>query len=76
MKKSKPDNRKDNVERIQKNISNTIQNIEAAGEMIAETTNEKMKRDLIEKNKRRKDALRSMRQEIKDEADARERGYR
>lgn len=63
-----PDNREDNVERIQKNINYTIQNMEAAEEMIAETSDEKMKKTLSGKNERRRQALDGMRSEIRDEA--------
>jgi small acid-soluble spore protein (thioredoxin-like protein) len=74
--KNKPDDRRDNVEKIQKKINDTIQNIEAAEELIAKTDNEKMKKDLTEKNKRRMDALDGAKREIKDEAKARENGYK
>jgi small acid-soluble spore protein (thioredoxin-like protein) len=74
--KNKPDDRRDNVERIQFNISNTIQNIELAEEMIVKTDDEKTKEDLTEKNKRRKEALHGMREEIRDEAIDRENGYK
>lgn len=67
-----PDDRRDNVERLQKNINTTIENIEAAEEMIAETPDEKMKQTLTEKNERRRDALDGFRGEIRDEARARE----
>lgn len=66
-----PDNREDNVERIQKNIDYTIHNMEAADEMIAETSDEKMKKTLKEKNERRRQALDGLRSEIRDEANAR-----
>jgi len=65
-----PDNREDNVERIQKNINYTIKNMEAAEEMIAETSDEKMKKTLSGKNERRRQALDGMRSEIRDEANA------
>jgi len=68
-----PDNREDNVERIQRNINYTIQNMEAAEEMIAETSDERMKKTLNEKNDRRRQALDGMRSEIRDEANARKR---
>ena len=74
--KSKPDNRKDNVERIQKNIDMTIHNMELAEEMIAKTDDKKMAKNLMEKNDRRRDALDGLRHEIKDEADDRENGYK
>jgi small acid-soluble spore protein (thioredoxin-like protein) len=75
MKGHKPDDRRNNVERIQYNIGKTIQNIELAEEMIAKTDDEKMKKTLEEKNKRRRESLNAMRQEIRDEAIDRRRGY-
>ena len=69
---SKPDNRKDNVEKIQRNIDMTIHNMELADDMIAKTSDQKTKKDLTEKNDRREQALGGMRHEIRDEANARE----
>lgn len=66
--KNHPDDRSDNVEKIQNNIDNTLQNMEAAREMIDRTDSDKTKKDLKEKNKRRGEALESMRAEIQDEA--------
>ncbi|NLW92688.1 MAG: small acid-soluble spore protein Tlp [Syntrophomonadaceae bacterium] len=66
--KHKPDDRRDNVERIQQHIDDTIQNIEAAEEMITATDNPRTRSDLEKKNQRREKALDSMRQEIRDEA--------
>jgi len=66
--KHNPDDRRDNVDRIQKNINHTIQNMELADEMIAKTDDPKSKKDLKEKNDRRRDALNGMRAEIRDEA--------
>ncbi|MFL0198380.1 small acid-soluble spore protein Tlp [Clostridium sp. WILCCON 0269] len=66
--KSKPDDRRDNVDRIQHNISNNIENIRLAEEMIEKTDDEKTKKTLIEKNKRRERSLNSLKSEIKDEA--------
>lgn len=74
--KKNPDNRKDNVERIQKNIDMTIHNIEAAEDMMAQVDNSKMEKELQAKNERRRQALDGMRKEIKDEAEDREKGYR
>ncbi len=68
----KPDDRSDNVARIQKNIDMTIHNIEAAEDMMAKTPDDKMKKTLSEKNERRRDALDGMRSEIRDEAKAQE----
>ena len=66
--KNKPDDRRDNVEKIQYNISNTIENYRLTEETIAKTEDNKMKNSLEEKNERRLDALEGMRSEIKDEA--------
>jgi small acid-soluble spore protein (thioredoxin-like protein) len=74
--KPKPDDRRDNVEKIQVNISNTIQNHRETEEMIAKIDDEKMKKDLKEKNKRREQSLQGMREEIRDEAIARENEYK
>lgn len=73
--KNKPDDRTNNVDRIQHNISNNIKNINLAEEMIEKTDDEKTKETLIEKNKRRKKSLNSMRAEIKDEAIDKKNGY-
>ena len=66
--KPNPDNRADNVIRIQHNIDMTIDNIHRANEMIEKTPDQKMKQELIAKNERREEALNGMRREIKDEA--------
>lgn len=74
--KSKPDDRRDNVEKIQANITNTIRNMEAAEEIMAETDNPVQKKSLEAKNARREEALNSMRIEIQDEANDRQEGYK
>ena len=74
--KPKPDNRRDNVERIQENINMTIHNMELADEMIHNTDDEKMKKVLMGKNDKRRDALNGMKKEIRDEAIDRENGYK
>jgi small acid-soluble spore protein (thioredoxin-like protein) len=74
--KNKPDDRRDNVDRIQYNIDKTILNCELADEMIAKTDDFKMKQTLEEKNERREEALEAMRKEIKDEALDKEKGYK
>ena len=73
--KHNPDNRKDNVEKIQRNINSTLQNIELGEEMIAKTDDTKMAEDLKDKNKRRKYALKGMKHEIRDEAMAQKKGH-
>ena len=74
--KAKPDDRRDNVENIQCNINHTIENIRKADDMIEETSDDKMRENLKAKNERREDALKGMRSEIRDEATARENGYK
>ena len=66
--KPNPDDRSDNVERIQFNIDHTIKNMELAEEMIAKTDDPKTKAELKAKNERRRAALEAMRSEIRDEA--------
>lgn len=73
--KNKPDDRRDNVEKLQEHITNTIQNIELAEETMVESDNQQMKGQIAAKNKRRKAALDNMRQEIRDEATDQEEGY-
>ncbi len=74
--KPKPDDRRDNVDRIQFNIDNTIKNYRETEDMIALTDDEKTRKELIEKNKRREESLKNMKSEIRDEAIAREREYK
>ncbi|SHI49916.1 small acid-soluble spore protein (thioredoxin-like protein) [Clostridium amylolyticum] len=74
--KNKPDDRTNNAARIQHNITNTIENIHRADEMIEETSDDNMRRTLEEKNKRREEALKGMKSEMKDETIARENGYK
>ena len=72
--KNKPDDRRDNAAKIQKNLNHTLKNMEAARDMMAKTDDPKTKRDLEEKNKRRNTAL-DMRKEIKDESKNSQKGY-
>ncbi len=71
--KPNPDDRRDNVEHLQKNINSTIRNMEAADEMIAKTSNSKTKQELKDKNDRRKTSLDGFRREIRDEAHSKDR---
>lgn len=73
---NKPDDRRDNVDRIQHNISNTIENCRLAENMIEKTDDEKMKKTLAEKNHRREETLNALKTEIKDEAIAKQNGYK
>ncbi|MEA4814419.1 MAG: small acid-soluble spore protein Tlp [Oscillospiraceae bacterium] len=68
--KANPDNRNDNVDRIQYNLDMTIDNIHRANEMIDKTSDPKTKQVLKAKTEPRMDALDGMRSEIRDEANA------
>lgn len=74
--KAKPDDRRDNVERIQFNIDNTIKNYRETEDAIKLAEDEKQKRELEEKNKRRAQALKGMREEIREEALDRKNQYK
>lgn len=52
--KPKPDDRSDNVEKIEYNIGQTIRNMELAEEMIEKTDDEKMKKELKEKKQEKR----------------------
>lgn len=73
---NKPDDRRDNVDKIQENISNTIENFNLTEETIEKTDDDKGKRTLEQKNERRKDSIDGMRSEIRDEATDKKNGYR
>jgi small acid-soluble spore protein (thioredoxin-like protein) len=66
--KHNPDDRRDNVDHIQKNIDATIRNTQLADDLISKTSDPKTKEALEDKNVRRSHALNDMRHEIKDEA--------
>lgn len=73
MPRPKPDDRSDNVEKLQEMVQNTI-NIEKAEETMQFASPEEREK-IREKNRRREEAIAAMRAEIKDEAAAREHGY-
>ncbi|WP_246939570.1 small acid-soluble spore protein Tlp [Bacillus pinisoli] len=62
-----PDDRSDNVEKLQEMIHNTIENMEAA-EATMEFSNEKDRANIEAKNERRRDSIDAFRNEVKDEA--------
>jgi small acid-soluble spore protein (thioredoxin-like protein) len=74
--KPKPDDRRDNVNKIQSNINNTIVNYRKTEELINNVDDDKQKRELEEKNERRKQSLKNMKREIKDEAIDKRNGYK
>ncbi|ALC90341.1 small acid-soluble spore protein Tlp [Bacillus sp. FJAT-18017] len=68
--KPKPDDRSDNVEKLQQMIHNTIENMEAAEETAAVSDSSETRRQVEEKNARRRESLDALRAEVKDEARA------
>ncbi|MEH7308814.1 small acid-soluble spore protein Tlp [Neobacillus drentensis] len=66
--KPNPDDRSDNVEKLQAMIQNTENNIEAAEESLALTDSETQRQQIEQKNERRRESIDSFRSEIKDEA--------
>lgn len=75
MNKAKPDDRRDNVDRIQNNIDHTIANYRETEDMIKSSTDDKQRHELQAKNERRENALKGMRKEIRDEALDKKNGY-
>lgn len=70
----KPDDRSDNVEKLQDMVQNTIQNLEEAHETMQFAGAEE-KAKIEAKNKRREESISAMRAEIQDEASARKNGF-
>ncbi|MGM7723113.1 small acid-soluble spore protein Tlp [uncultured Metabacillus sp.] len=70
-----PDDRSDNVEKLQSMVQNTIENIEEAQDTLQFASPEERER-IEAKNARREESIHALREEIKDEAQAREKGYR
>ncbi|MBL4950681.1 small acid-soluble spore protein Tlp [Neobacillus sp. YIM B02564] len=66
--KPKPDDRSDNVEKLQSMIHHTIENMEAAEESLEFTDSEAQRQQIAKKNERRRQAIDSFRSEVKDEA--------
>ncbi|WP_102275656.1 small acid-soluble spore protein Tlp [Cytobacillus massiliigabonensis] len=72
--KPKPDDRSDNVEKLETMVQNTIENINKAEETLAFSNAEDRAR-VEAKNERRKESIDAMRSEIEDESQARQNGY-
>lgn len=66
--KPNPDDRRDNVEKIQCNINHTLQNIRLTNDMIEKVDNPNEIKKLEEKNKKREESFNNMHSEIKEEA--------
>ncbi|MGZ9817324.1 small acid-soluble spore protein Tlp [Peribacillus simplex] len=73
--KHNQDNRLDNVEKIQDAIQNTEENISAANETLSFSSGEE-KQAIEAKNDRRRKSIEGMKEEMQDEQEARESGYR
>lgn len=72
---AKPDNRKNNAERLEQMVSNTIENLEEAHKTLQnEDLKEEEKQAIEAKNERREESIASFKSEIKDEINARENG--
>ncbi|MBO2537115.1 MULTISPECIES: small acid-soluble spore protein Tlp [Rummeliibacillus] len=71
----KPDDRSNNVERLQQMVENTRENIEEA-EISKEFADPEQAQQIKEKNKRRKQSIDALIEEVKDETAARKKGYR
>jgi small acid-soluble spore protein (thioredoxin-like protein) len=65
--KPKPDDRSDNVEKLQSMIHDTIENIEAAEDSLQFTDSSTQREQIEAKNERRRESIESFRSEIKDE---------
>jgi small acid-soluble spore protein (thioredoxin-like protein) len=73
--KPKPDDRSDNVEKLQSMIQHTIQNMEEAEESLEFANDDTHRAQIEAKNERRRESIDAMRAEVKDEARAQENQY-
>ncbi len=65
---AKPDDRSDNVEKLQEMVQDTIQNLEEAHETLQnDSLSQEQRQAIIAKNRRREESIESFRNEIKDE---------
>lgn len=74
--KPKPDDRRDNVEKIQYDINHTISNYRETEELINKIDDPEERKALEEKNKRREQSISGKKKEIRDEAIAKDKGYK
>ncbi|WP_270181951.1 small acid-soluble spore protein Tlp [Alkalihalobacillus sp. CinArs1] len=65
--KAKPDDRRDNAEKLKRMVQDTIENIHDAEASIEFTDSDQQKQQIQAKNERRADSIDAMREEIKDE---------
>lgn len=74
-RRPKPDDRSDNVERLQDHLENTYETLEDAEDFVRahdETLHPKQIQQVKAKNERRREAIEGYRDEIKDEAHRRD----
>ncbi|MEB2357854.1 small acid-soluble spore protein Tlp [Bacillus pumilus] len=71
---SNPDDRSDNVEKLQDMFENTLDNIDESEAAMALSTDQE-KQMIKQKNENRKMSIDAMRSEIEDEEAARKNGY-
>ncbi|RLQ96165.1 small acid-soluble spore protein Tlp [Falsibacillus albus] len=71
-----PDNRNDNVEKLQDMVQNTIENMEKAEASMEFSESVQQTEQIKAKNERRRESIQAMRDEMKDEAQARKSGFR
>ncbi|MDP4084606.1 MAG: small acid-soluble spore protein Tlp [Bacillota bacterium] len=74
--KPKPDDRSDNVEKLQSMIHNTEENISRAEETLEFSDSAEQRQNVEAKNQRRRESLEAMRSEVKDEANASENSFK
>lgn len=63
----KPDNRRDNVEKLREQVVDTIENLEESHETLQMDISEEQKEAIRAKNRRREHAIAGKREEIQDE---------
>ena len=63
----KPDNRKDNVDKLREQVVNTIENLEESHETLQMDLPEEQREAIRAKNRRREHAIQGKREEIRDE---------
>ncbi|KIL34755.1 hypothetical protein SD71_17035 [Cohnella kolymensis] len=67
---AKPDDRSDNVEKLQEHVQNTVENIDESEEYLAMRGDEvgsQERQAIIQNNENRRESLEGMRDEIRDE---------
>lgn len=63
----KPDNRRDNVEKLREQIVDTIENIEESHDTLQMDLSEEQREEIRAKNRRRERAIADKRDELRDE---------